>query len=298
MTHKANLSIQEQQALWLDQACAGLPRSVQEASKRELNAHLADATDEYLAGGLDEAEAQRRALADLGPAATVAEGFKDAHLGRQRYRLAAAASAFILFTHLLAPLLYQLAYPYLTIAFPVAYNLALMLPLIYVLIVLKQMLNWRFHLQGLDTPLRLAVAGLIMQFTADILMLLLYGFSMNTGIARVPGIFEAGPWHQVLVILLSMAGFALLGVGMVWISLRLARWDGRLFGLKKPLLAFTMVMGLSMATSGLWMTIGLERVLDFAGLIVLISHIFLWPLLTLLFFRAAYRPPYRPASLA
>ncbi|MBN1200370.1 MAG: hypothetical protein JXJ20_00810 [Anaerolineae bacterium] len=61
-THRSDL------ARWLDAATAGLPADTAESARAELAAHVEDAVAGYAEQGLSAADAQQRALADLGGA--------------------------------------------------------------------------------------------------------------------------------------------------------------------------------------------------------------------------------------
>ncbi len=69
---------------WLDITTARLPLPVADSVRRELEAHYQDAVETYIAGAVDEAEARKLALLDLGNPAQIASGLERVHFSRYR----------------------------------------------------------------------------------------------------------------------------------------------------------------------------------------------------------------------
>jgi hypothetical protein len=287
---------------WLDTATRGLPPTAASIAKNELLAHYQDAAADYGAAGRPESEAHRLALADLGQAEIAANGFKDAHLGHRRYLLATAAAMGNLLALLVFPMVYiglNLGHrPQTGLAIFAAADFTLWGFTLIVFLVLGQLLRWRFGLTRLNGPIRLSLAGLTIQIAADVTSLLRYGYSHNISFEATPGLFDMPPGPETIIKLVSFAGFLLIGIGLLQAAPHIYKLGGILYGLGKPVAILLIILGVSFATAWLWLNIPNKLPALLVGLAVQVSHLLLWPLLTLLFFRAVYRPPSRPARLA
>lgn len=276
---------------WLKQATAGLPAETAALARAEIAAHYADALDDYQEQGLPPAEAHTRALRDLGAADAVAGGFNDVHRGQRHYPFAAVASllAFLVIFMLPAALMTLGLDSLLTMVLGLGIRAALM---IYVVLVLGWLVSWRLGQPGTAPLLRLMAGGLVAESAGMILALLLFGSEMVVDIART--LPAAGSALESGLLLLTQGGRLAAAAGMLALSAALFRAKNPLYGLGRPLAAVTLIMGSSLALACLLPYIS-PAASQFAIMGVIVMHAVVWPLLTLVFFRAAYRSPARPA---
>jgi hypothetical protein len=281
-------------ARWLDTATEGLSSEVAAAVRDELTAHYEDALAEYTGQGA--ADAHARAMADLGAADTTAQGLKDAHLGRRRYEAASVASLLTVITIFVVNFAYVLCVgkgPQARTILLLAFNLV-MLPLgLWVLLTLRRLLTWRFGVPRLDRIFALGIGGLVANCIVDSVSQAVFGYSFNSGGVR--SVLDLTGGFEIAVNLAALGALAAIGVSLIGIAVRIIRLEDGLYGLGKVLAVVTFVMGLCFASIGVWVTLRVEMLIAAASLTVMLAHFLLWPLATLLFFRAAYRPSLRPA---
>jgi hypothetical protein len=279
---------------WLEAATDGLPPDLALTAREELTSHFMDAVEDHVSAGLTLQEAKSRALEVLGDPRKIAGGFKDAYFGRRRYRLALLFAAGILIIYLGLPFIAGLfsltESSSLFLLFMVGYDILLFAFPYYLLDSTEKLLLWRYSFdQGRN--FKIAKIGLAFQVVIDIISLLVLGTSMNVGVRPFPGPFEASSVVDLVLILGAIFSFLILGIGLILIGAALLRWDERLYGLRKPLGLLMIIMGVGMATSGLWLTLDSDILLTLAANVVVMSHIFLWPTMILLYFRVLFRRP-------
>ncbi len=284
-------------AKWLATATAGLDPRAAAAIRAEITDHYQDAVDDYVNHGANPAEAARQALADLGLARHAAAGFKDTHLGRRRYLAAAISSALAFLVLLFFPLAYEMlplpGYFDDSVMGPLVYDLLLLVPTLYVLVTLRQLLTWRFELGRIAPAVHLCMGALVLLLVLDGFSLSLYGFSVNLGIGYPPGGSSAAQW----LVALSLAGLFALGLSLMAVAWQLARWPGDLYGLRLLLAGVLLVMGLPMSLAWILQLAGWSAIMAIAGMLAVLGHALIWPLLILLFFRAIMRHPLPPDAL-
>ncbi len=276
---------------WLAQATAGLPAETAALARAEIAAHYADALDDYQEQGLNPAEAQTRALRDLGAPDVVADGFNDVHRGQRHYPIAAVASLLVflvIFTLPAALLTAGLDTP-LALVLGVGFRAALM---IYVVLVLGWLVSWRLGQPGMTRMFGLMAGGLAAESAGMILATVLLGSEAFVDITRT--LPTAGSALESGLLLLTQGGRLAAAGGILALSAALFRAEHPLYGLGRPLAALALIMGGSLLLACLLPYIS-PMVAQYAILGVVLMHALLWPLLTLVFFRAAYRSPVRPA---
>ncbi|MBN1991834.1 MAG: hypothetical protein JW953_03970 [Anaerolineae bacterium] len=285
---------------WLETVTQQLPAQAAAYTRDELTAHYEDALADYLAAGLTPDEAHAQAMADLGEGDVVSRGLKDAHLGYRRYQWAMLAS--------FSMLIFMLGFPiiYLALGLKEDSSQAIGLYVVddilfyglttFVLLSARQLFTWRFHLPLADRFIRLSVGGLTLQIIADISSVLLFGYSHNVGNKFVT-IFQTGSGLEAGLHLVSLIGFVIIGVGLLGLAREILKNKTDLYGLGPPLAVLLIVMGGCFFSSWLWLNIP-SAISQLVGVLVLLSHFLIWPLLTLLFFRVLYRPTGHPIRLA
>jgi len=287
---------------WLDTVTQHLPADAAEYTREEIIAHYEDAVADYTAAGSTPEEAHAQAMADLGQDIDTARGLKDAHLGHRRYQWAMLASLLMLVSMLGLPVIY------LALGLRHNSNEATMLFVIsdlllfglttFVLFILKELFTWRFDLPQASRFIRLSIGGFTLQMLADISSLLRYGYSHNIGNKHVT-IFQAGSALEAGLHVASLVGFLLLGIGLLGLARQISKAQTTLYGLDKPLAILLVILGGLFTTGWFWLNVPSFVIAELGSVLVQFSHFLLWPLLTLLFFRAAYRPTdHPPARLA
>lgn len=286
---------------WLDTSVRDLPEDVKTYTREELLNHYQDAVASYSDEGMSRYEAHDNAMRDLGAADLVATGLHDAHLGYRLYIAGMIASMCNLTALIGLPVAYLkfgLGERMGFVPFSIMTDLILLSCTVVALLALQQLLYWRFNRRDLVKVFRLVISGLALQITADIAGLQLFGYSHNVDMHHARSIFESNSLLQIGISGLSMIGFLALGVGLVWIAIKLRNVPEALYGLAPLVVGLFAVLGAFIGTSFVWITIPRSQATALAGLIVIVSHLVIWPALTLLFYRAAYRPFMLPRRLA
>ncbi len=277
---------------WLAVAIKGLPRDAAARTQEEILAHYEDALDDYQAQGLTLAQAHQQVMADLGAANLTACGLSDVHRGQTHYRIASVASLCYLLLLFVAPKFMQV----LNIDGSIAIFVARTGLEVYVLLVLSWLIRWRVQLPALDTAFWLIIGGIIGEYGGVILDLVFFG-SSAVGEPAFTAFQFTRPWQSLLAAGVDLSRLA-AAAGLFFIGLKLIRVDGSLFGLGKALAVLSMLMGAGLLGATVMAYAGLETGAVLASMLVMLGHVLTWPLLTLIFFRAFYRSPVKPARLA
>ncbi|MBK8903831.1 MAG: hypothetical protein IPM53_21800 [Anaerolineaceae bacterium] len=277
---------------WLAAATAKLPAATAELVTKEFIDHFLDAVEDYQAEGLSQTAAQTRALADLGTPEAVGRSLKDVHLGKPHYRTAAFASLLILVVMMGIPVLVYSLFAEESLAMQVsqvAMGVLIAVLTVYVLNMLRRLLLWRFDLTAVDKPLQVAIGSYVLWLTADTLSLLVYNAPLYVGSLRALGTavsaFDKG------LIIAAWAGQIGIGITGLVLARLLWRTPENLYGIGKPLAGCLVFMALPIGLAGLATNTGAETVVFVLSLLAMLGHIVIWPTLTLLFARAAFRPP-------
>lgn len=281
-------------ARWLEAATRGLPQEAALASRVELLAHYEDACDDYLDHGLTADAAHTRALADLGAADSTASGLVGVHRGQRHYLPAAVASFVFVFSYFALPtMLHEIGASQVVLD---VLDLAPMAIMVYVLVVLRWLVRWRFAEAGVETAFRLIIGGIIAEIAAGLLSLILLG--SDTHLVVTQTVFTMTGFVQILTLAMVEIGWLVTGVGTIFLGLKFMPTRDTLYGLEKPVAFLSIMMGLCMITVTLLAYLGLTKFVLVTLVGVWLVHAIIWPLFTLVFYRAVYRSPARPARLA
>ncbi|MFC1974773.1 hypothetical protein ACFLXQ_00060 [Chloroflexota bacterium] len=285
---------------WLDTVTQQLPLEATDYTRNELIAHYEDAMAGYIAAGLSPDQAHTQAMTDLGKDEVTWRGLKDAHLGYKRYQWAMIAS--------FSMLMFMLGFPIIYLASGLKENSSQVITLFviddlllyglttFVLFSVKQLFTWRFNLSETGRFIWLSVGGLTLQIIADITSVLMFGYSHNVGNKYVT-IFQTGSVLETGLHLVSLVGFVLIGIGLLGLARQILKTKPGLYGLSVLLAVLLMVMGGCFVSGWFWLNIS-SAISLLIGVIVQLCHLIIWSLLTLLFFRALYRPAGHPIRLA
>lgn len=266
-------------ARWLKTATRGLPASASARLQTELTDHYLDAYEFALEEGQDEGAARRFALESLGSAHDIAEEYQQTYHTRRRYRLAAALG-------MAYPILYGLSIAFNeSLAGHVAFNLALFLPLLYVVYAFKTLLAVRPHGAPLYTYEQLIHTGIVAVCVPRLFGWILY---------HRPIIAEAtsrsfSDVHSVAELLMN--GMALVGLfitagGFLLLGERALRVRESLYGLLKPSAVLGLVCGIALGVYALGTVENNMTVRAPAEALAVISGMFSVVIWSMIFFRA------------
>jgi hypothetical protein len=285
--------IAEELARWLEAAAKGLPAAAQAVIRAEIEAHYADAVGDHQALGKTAEEAHRAALADLGDVQATARALRDTHLARQRYVRAALISLVATFLFVSLPALYAtsgaeaLASIVLRVSLPVA--------VIYTFYSLKLLLG--FDARSVERPIAILVWSVVVFNAACALIWILF----NQPPAIESGersLWAAAPLAERALDLIAFGGEVVTDVGLFLVWLGLMKIRNPVYGLLSPLRFLLLVVGC--ADLAFLIAIAFEAHLPamMLGPLASLMLILVFALMTLIFFRAAYRraaPPLRTA---
>lgn len=285
---------------WLLHITAGLPDDAVQTITAEITNHFLDAVDDYMAEGLEKEAAQTRALANLGAAEITGRGLKDVYHGCRLYKVGAVASMSILIILTLLPGFIYSLWAGNTRAVQIG-NIITGLVLAgltaYVLDTLRHMLIWRFGMLTLNRAFKVAIASYLLWLAADIVSLTAYNAPLYIGSLRA--LSEAVTEFDKALIILAWIGQIGLGINGLLISWSLWRAEDNLYGIGKLLAVCLAVMAVPIGLSGFVVNLGWGTAVEFLYLLVIMGHIFVWPVITMLFIRAIFRPPtVRPPQFA
>lgn len=201
---------------WLDRATAGLPADARDWVRDELRAHYDDALAEHLTHGAPPDEARRLALAELGGAGVVSGGLRETHLAERRYA-AAAAFSLIFPLAVLAHVLMQARGAGGLDA--LAYDLLLLLPLLYILRTLHTLLVLR---HGVHVGRRIAlVAAGALALTLPEALMDGYWIALSHGFSAPHSALGIGALNALMLI--DVIGGLLVGLGLIGLAEALLR---------------------------------------------------------------------------
>ncbi|MBN1201689.1 MAG: hypothetical protein JXJ20_07535 [Anaerolineae bacterium] len=277
---------------WLDRAADGLPSQQAAAVRAELAAHVEDAVDDLVRQGVPQAEAQQRALAALGDPQPVAHGFNDIYRGRRHYLAAMLASVLLLIESLMFHQVYKaldvVDYSTASRLLYIADHAVFVLLLVYVVIVCRWLLLWRFNVQTGNTPIRLIVGGYGLYLVGNALLELLV--DSWDPVPTLSNTSDPVEWVGLLVMdggmLVGSAGTVLFGI---------CAFQAR-SGLLKATAVLAIVASGTTSIAIALLLLNIEAYL-FHGLSIL-AGLLLWPTVFLLFLRMAYTRHYLPARTA
>lgn len=277
---------------WLSTATESLPTHIIQIVSSEFENHYLDAIDDLVEEGLAQEEAQTQALTSLGQAKAVSRCLKDVHLGRRHYKFAAIASMLILLVMLFFPVFidsFLAGNPVSKQVGHILTGLLLATLTAYVLNTVRRLLIWRFALQKLDRLFKIAIAGYLLWLAADILSLILYNAPLYIGSLRA--LPEAVNGFDKVLITAAWVGQIGLGTTGMMIATSLWQSPDGLYHIGKPLAICLGLMAVPIGLAALATNLGLAVLVSILTMFVTMGHILIWPVISMLFVRAIFRPP-------
>lgn len=276
--------INEELTRWLAIATRSLPPETAQMVRSEIEAHYADAVSEHQALGKTAAEAHQAAMADLGDVKATARALRDIHLAKRRYITAAAVSLVIPFIFLSLPTLYKISGSEALVS--IILRVSLLVSTLYVLSSLKVLLRLDSH--PVDRPISIVIWSTIAADGARLLFWALFNQPAITETAE-RSLWDAAPFLARALDLVALGGEFAVGLGLILLGLRLVQVKDPLHGLRVPLHTLLLVMGC--ADVGFITAITLEAYLaaELLGAFGFLTIVLAFALMTLVFFRAAYR---------
>lgn len=277
---------------WLSIATDSLPEQVIQIVVPEFENHYLDAIDDLLEEGLSPKEAQIQVLTNLGQAETISRCLKDVHLGRRQYKVAAVASLLILVVLLFSPVFVEnflAGRPVTVQAVYILTGVVLAALTAYVLNTTRRLLIWRFALQKLDRLFKMAIASYLLWLAADIISLASYNAPLYIGSLRA--MHEAVSGFDKLLIATAWLGQIGLGATGMMISTFIWQSQDGLYSIGKPLAVCLALMAVPIGLAGLAVNLGLSMLVSILTTFVILGHVLIWPVISLLFVRAIFRPP-------
>ncbi len=269
---------------WLHDATKGLPLGAAQTAREEIIAHYEDAFAEYSKAGQTEAQAHTQAMRDLGAPDKTFNGLRDVYRGQWHYKLAALACLVTLFL----TFGYGFTVPFFRTTLLVNKNIAYLMTdmvshalTIYILIALKRLLIWRFNIANLNLLFNIVIAGIIGE--------LVY-FTLGDALLT---------YQHPLTTLVGFTRALLTCSGLLGIAYQLFTQQVDLYGLAKALGFLTILLAVGFFFGATMHVLDiLPEVYSLAYALVMVVHVLIWPMLTLVFFRAVYRSPVHPARFA
>ena len=273
---------------WLLRVTHGLALEVEVEVKEEISAHYADAVDAYKSKGMPDEKAHQAAMRELGEAKEVAQNLRAAHLTKAQCLAASMAS---LVYPLAMPLASWLVNRHIFFGWAlVLIKLAILLPALYVLGTFTRVNQYRFRL--LDLPLNLLIWSVLAGQLARMFNFILFHravFYKGGGVY----IFSDGMLSSILASIVLFTEFS-GGVSMLLFGLRLSKLNGRLAGLRIPLIFAFVLTGTACLGMGLGLVLDTHALIDIASSIRFGSLISLFLLLSLFFYRSGFWKPSSP----
>jgi len=226
------------------------------------------------------------------------DGFNDVHRGRRHYQIAAGISLLNVFIIFALPwLLESIGVASSPLVMMLAYVLRVV-TMGYVLWTLRRLLIWRLHARDLDRSFVLLIGGIAGETLAAVLSQLLLGSTLAVDSNFV--LSDATTLTQVIVVLLVIVSRIAAGWGALEMGWRVLHVDrSQLYGLNTPLAGLALAMGVALPGMSLLAHLGAMNLAYLSMVVILLVHVLIWPLLTLIFFRAVYYPaPSAPAQFA
>jgi hypothetical protein len=287
-------------AQWLRAATHGLPAHEATITEMELKSHYEDACDDYQAQGKSVEEAHRQAMIDLGAPDTTSAGLRDVHVGTRRYSLAAALSLVIVAVLLGFPRLHMMIgfSPLSTseILFYVLFTAMMYIPSITVVSILKNLLEWRFQVSGLRLPFLVLTGGLLIYVTLDDLTLFVYRYSVGYGNGQSP--FITGTFIETIVASVVYLAQIATAAGVILFVRRLWPYRDRMYGLGTLITLLMTLLALSVAGTATALVFRFHTAEMLLMLLENLTHMLLWPIFTLIFYRAISRGAELPRRFA
>lgn len=261
---------------WLKKSTRGLDAELSDMMRDEITAHYEDAMDDYVAEGYDLVTAHQMTMRDLGDESAVGKALRQVHYGNLRYLLYALVG-------LAFPIAYILSIPFNErLVGGVGFNLAIFLPMIYVISSFRTVLRDRFSQVNIEQNIMLIRWGIILVCVTRLIGWRLY--HQPTIIeSYTRSIFEAVSMWEMGLNMVSIAGLLLAATGFVLIGEQTLHLQEDFYGLLKPLALSIIVCGGGFAIYGLGSLFGqadfctlAEMVAVMAGIIATLSWSFIF----------------------
>ncbi len=232
-------------ARWLKTATHGLPAAAAARLSAELTDHYLDAYEYALGEGYSDAIARTIALDALGNARAVSDEYQTTYHTRRNYRIAAVVG-------LSYPLLYGVSVAFNeSVAGHLAFNLALFLPLLYIVYGFKTLLAVRPHGAPLYTYEQLIHTGIVAVSVPRLFGWIIYHKPIIAE-ATSRSFSDMHSLPELLINGVALVGFFLMAAGFLLLGERALRVRESLYGLLKPSAVLGLVcgVGLGMYTLG------------------------------------------------
>jgi len=249
---------------WLDKSTHGLDDDLADTIREEISDHYLDAVDDYLMQGYAEGDAHVMAMRDLGDESAVSKGFRQVHGSETRYLL-------YVLVGLVYPLGYLLSIPFNELLVGgVAFNLAIFLPMIYIISSFRMLLRDHFNTTDIEKNVMLIRWGIILVCVTRLLGWYIYHQptiieSYSRSIFDAVSIFEMG------LNFASIAGLLLAAGGFIFIGEQTLHLRESLFGLLKPLGLAIILCGVGFAVYGLGSLVGMANLSVIAEMVAVMA---------------------------
>lgn len=249
---------------WLDKSTHGLDSELAEMIREELYDHYDDAIGDYLSQGYDEVFAHQMTMRDLGDESAVSKGFRQVHHSQWRYLAYALVG-------LVYPLAYIISIPFNeSIVGGVAFNLAIFLPMIYIISSFRLILRDHYHSIDIEKNIILIRWGIILLCITRLIGWRIYHQpTIVESYSR--SIFDAVSMWEMGLNFVSIAGLLLAAGGFIFIGEQMLTLQDDLFGLVKPLSLAIMIGGASFAIYGIGSLLGMADVCVIAEMIAVLA---------------------------
>jgi hypothetical protein len=278
---------------WLEEATRGLPPSAAVRVREELAAHVEDAAEALIRQGNSPTEAYSRALAALGDPQQVAYGFNNVYLGPRVYKAAffACLVAFLMgFGFSWVREAADMAeYSTTSRWFYVIDHTALVALTVFIVISLRRLLVWHFKNQGIDGPMNLILGGAGLYFGGNIFLELTID-SWDP----LPTTFDASSPVEGLCLAIMHGGLLVIWVGMVLFGYRALATRSKLL---RSSAMIAIIQGTLSIIALVLVYLDSEWSYLFGETSLLFS-LFLWPMISLVFFQMSYVSHRRPVRTA
>jgi len=261
---------------WLKKTTRGLDADVSELICEEITAHYEDALEGYQADGHDMASAHQMTMRDLGDESAVGKSFREVHHSHWRYLIYALIG-------LVYPIGYIISIPFNEqLVGGVAFNLAIFLPMIYIISSFRTLLRDRFSSVNFEQNIMLIRWGIILLCLTRFIGWEFYHHPTIVESYSL-SIFDAASIWEMSLNLVSIAGLLLAATGFIFIGEQTLHLHEDLYGLLKPLGISIIVCGVGFAVYGLCSLVGqaticmlAEMVAVMAGIIATLSWSFIF----------------------
>lgn len=249
---------------WLNTSIRGLDPELASDLRDELQHHYEDAVADYLADGYSAFEAHTMTMRDLGDESAVHNGFHSVYRNHWRYWAYAIVG-------LVYPVAYILSIPFNeSIVGGVAFNLAIFLPMIYIISSLRFIVREHFHTIDIDKNVMLIRWGVIVLCITRLIGWRIYHHpTILESYSR--SIFDAVSLWEMGLNFASIAGLLLAAGGFIFIGEQMLNLHDDLFGLVKPLGVAIVIGGVSFAIYGIGSLLGMADVCVVAEMIAVVS---------------------------